>query len=153
MLKFDYQVADLDLKQVERALALSSDEMQHRAAKRGKEILDDQWVAGGTIEGAWDPLSKFTLDNKDSVFILYETGDLWSSTFYRKNEKGEWIFGVDDPKAVYHEYGFTNAQTGKWVPPRPMVGPALRQLLLEFSSLVKPVQKSFTEKIAEAFKW
>ena len=150
---FDFTTMDLDTGIAEKAAYAAQEHLARAMAERGKKIIDMEFVIEGTIEGSpWAPLAESTVKRKGHEAILYETGEMMFSTFARKTSTG-WSFGVEssrvDPKL--HEFGFWNVKAGVWVPARPMVGPAVRQVNREMSSLKKDVEKEFTAALEDAF--
>ena len=150
---FDFSMSNIDTKMASKAGALAQEHLARAMAERGKKILDMEFVIEGTIEGSpWAKLADSTIKRKGHEAILYETGELMRGTYVKKTPKG-WAFGVEstkfDPKL--HEYGFFNVKSGSWVPARPMVGPAVRQVNREMNSIKSKIHAQFVEAIGDAF--
>lgn len=76
-------------------------------------------------------------DRWDPIFWKYERrygstpgqereGTLLRSVTVREDGDGKFVVSVDDPKAVWLEFGrFTVRTDGTWVPPRPFFRPAI----------------------------
>jgi len=149
---FNFEMKGLDKGIAERAAYIAQQHLAQAMAERGKKILDMEFTIEGTIEGTpWAPLAKSTRDRKGFDAVLWETGDLMKSIFVKKTPTG-WSFGVEsdkfDPKL--HEFGFVH-KSGTWVPARPFIGPAIRQVNREMTQIAKPIIKEFTAELEASF--
>lgn len=147
---FSYSMGEVNTKFATKLAEATGEQYAKAIAERGKQILDMEFTIEGTDEGPWKQLADSTVKRKGFSAILYETGDLMKSTFARKTGKG-WSFGVESDKfdPNLHEFGFFNIISGTWVPARPMVGPALRQVEREKPAIKKDVEQEFISNMGD----
>ena len=157
-----------------------SQALTKRMAERGKELIEESFKTGGLPGYKWKPLSQVTLilraeAGETGSSVLVKTGKMASSAFVKQIGENDWIFGLEDEKAMIHEFGavikVTDAMrvylhskgihlSGKTkkivIPPRPIMRPVAEALDREYEKLYKEtfgLLTRFKFKVGGWFGW
>jgi hypothetical protein len=151
-LELKSKIPKLDMRVITRDVYESVEDYKEAVALRAKEIMEEEFINQGTEEGPWLELNEITIRKKGHDIILFESGE-FSLSPYAIQVGENWRVGIKSSKfdPAYHEYGT------EFMPARPIVGPAKRQVNREIRLKSKPEQvqivtESFWSKVARWFK-
>lgn len=87
-----------------------ANELISRLAKRGKELIEKSFQVGGLPGFKWKPLSSATLllraeGGFTGSRILVKSTKMESSAFATQTGENQWEAGIEDDKAMIHEFG------------------------------------------------
>jgi len=129
-------IAD-ELNRLSESVLNSGDKLIEELGTEAIDETERRWFANG--DGSWKPLSPRTIKRKGHAFPLVETGNMYNSLNYRREEKNALSINVplggrnNNPDVpAYHQYGTRRMPQRKILVASEKMAKRLQRVLSEY---------------------